>query len=753
MTRLLPILLCACTSPAPPAPPPAPPAAAKAPKAPKKTVSTLDRVNEFFAARDAMDKTLWAPEELAQEHELSVIALWDQLRKAAEPEAILAAFPVGALSLGALGEAQSLLPRVTRRAQAVPHRSLDQAGWRAFVEARKAEGWRLVQSEWHHVRFEPEPPRSTFNIELHLEQRDTARAIVRGPLKIEWHPKPVEGARQPSRIDATALEVLTRTGPVAFEELGVFPMGSDEPKPVLVQDLDDDGRPEVLLPATNAVYRSTAEGAFEGGPLFRSALPGRISAAALADLTGDGRLDLLVAARDHDKVTRLGLYVGAAEGFGAPVEIHPKPIDWVRAFAIGDIDRDGDLDVYVSQYRGTYNRGVMPVPFHDAENSYPDLLLRNDGELRFTDIVAEAGISKPGRHSQATSFVDLDDDGDLDLVNVADFAGIDLYLNEGGRFRLANERMQDRNLFGMSLAVADFDGDARPDLFATGMSSSTVRRLNGMGLSRKDVPDYARLRTQMTYGNRLLLNRGERLVASPFADQVAASGWTWGSTALDWNNDGRPDLFVANGFISGETAQDYCTDYWRHDVYYRNELEPEVSKLAMGALVERFKSVSWNGFEHDRLYTGTPQGFVEGGFLFGLGHEQDARNVVRADLDGDGRVDLLFSDVPRAGRLQLRVLRNRHESKAHWIGAKLRGVPGRSPIGAKVSVHAGGRTRAGWIVTGDTYVGQQPRSVHLGLGSTAKVDWLEVRWPDGKKTRLETPGVDRYHRIQADSAR
>src|SRR5437867_6237436 len=145
----------------------------------------------------------------------------------------------------------------------------------------------------------------------------------------------------------------------------------------------------------------------------------------------------------------------------------------------GDIDHDGDLDVFLGQYKVPYQGGQMPTPYYDANDGFPSFLLVNDGRGNFEERTAAAGLAaKRFRRTYSCSFADLDDDGDLDLLVVSDFAGTDVYYNDGqGHFTDVTKTVLDEaHTFGMAHAFGDFDHDGHADIFVIGMNSFSANR-------------------------------------------------------------------------------------------------------------------------------------------------------------------------------------------------------------------------------------------------------------------------------------
>jgi hypothetical protein len=418
----------------------------------------------------------------------------------------------------------------------------------------------------------------------------------------------------------------------------------------------------------------------------------------------------------------------------------------------GDMDSDGDLDVWLGQYQAPYRSGQMPTPYYDANDGHPAFLLRNDGSGKFEDVTESAGLqAKRFRRTYSASFVDLDDDRDLDLVVISDFSGVDVYQNNGnGQFTDVTRTMVDeRHAFGMSLTFGDYNSDSRLDFLMIGMSSTTARRLHRLGLGRDDFPKHQSMRPAMGYGNRMYLAENDTFRQATFNDQVARTGWSWGTTSRDFDNDGDRDVYVANGHISGSTAKDYCTRFWCHDIYsVDSKPDPALDAFFQMTFPVSPTSMSWNGFEHNvLLWNRDGQGFANIGFLAGVAFEFDSRNVIGDDLDGDGRVDLVVvSFHGNSGQAAVHVIQNKIETDSNWIGLRLGHLPG-SGIGATVRLMTPDRVFRDVVVAGDSLLSQHAPTVHFGLGTATQIDAIEVTWPGGKTIRISKPAINRYHEI------
>lgn len=748
----------------PPAPPPV--LTTPSPVLPTSEQQPFKEALAIEAERNQLDQTVWAQELLAQKHEDVFVKLWDSLRASAEPLDVLAQFAFDELILGQPTAPISREHDITQVRLTDPGRRLTPGDWRHLVTQFKNEGYRLDQSEWRHPHFEARPDgtvRSVIAMALHLSRRTPQqRVIVEGNLNIHWreNPDPAE-LPFPAQIEATALDVRTQQGQPAFEQAlakeiktELNPVFID---PLIVHDLTGDGLSEIILVGQNVLFRNLGNGRFQAGKLWQEHAAS-VNTAILADFNGDAALDLLGVDRD-------GLLMWSGDPLGrfttAPKRVRFTPADLANPYVMtaGDVDADGDLDVWLAQYKLPYVAGQMPTPYYDANDGFPSFLLLNDGTGNFRDATAESNLAKKRfRRTYSASFVDLDEDLDLDLLVVSDFAGVDLHYNDGsGRFIDPTESaLPERHAFGMSHTFGDYNLDGRLDFLAIGMNSFTADRLDGMGLALPNFAEHRLMRPRMAYGNHLYFGAAEGWQKLPMSAQIARSGWSWGATSFDFDNDGDQDVSIVNGHKSRASAKDYETQFWRHDIVAATSRPSSALDIYFRSVGTRLygSGYSYGGYEKNRLFLNErAENFLEIGFLAGLALEKDCRNLASDDLDHDGKPDLILTtmEVWPEDRQGIQVFRNRFEQAGNWIGVTLsQGAKGFSPVGAKISVAAGGSTQARRLVTGDSHRTQHASAAHFGLGSLRQVDRIEVRWPNGRVQILSQPAINQYHKIQPE---
>lgn len=766
------LLALSLTRRAPPRPAagPSPASSPPATSAPPTRGAALDAselvlFSSLEAAEREADSTVWAPERRAQARATLVEELWNRLRTSPDALRTLAEAPFISLAHAPPGPPEVLAHGILlhrRVEQRVPPAGAD---WRTTLSNLRDSGWQLDHSEWRHVRFMPatatHPDSSWFNVRLDLSRggsKSPARAQIQARVRFTWSGEPGTPDASAS-LGVEAWEAVTREGPPPFRpiltrELEPFPR-TTWIDPILVRDLDQDGIPEVLLAARNLMLRRAPDGTWSEHPLTPHH-PGLIFTALLADFSGDGVPDLLCAVRSG-----LVLLRGSPDGgFPSPsfqAWTAPNRLEYAQALTCGDIDGDGDLDVFLGQYRTPYVGGQMPQPYFDANDGPPSYLLRNDGTGHFTDVTAGSGLeAHRHRRTYGASLVDLDADGDLDVLVTSDFAGMEAHVNDGkGWFAPPSPKDWFRGArgFGMSHTLQDFNGDGQLDVLFVAMPQPTAERLNLLRLERPGFEDWRDRRPQMTVGNRLYLGTPGGFTPAPSTPPLAQTGWAWSAAAFDLDHDRLPDLHVVNGHETRETVRDYETEFWTHDIYLPPSTPPRVAEALFAARFANTRGRGWSygGNDLNRLLLNLSGKFLEVGHLFGVALPEDSRNVVAEDFDGDGDEDLLvttFEVWPRV-RQTVRLFENRLETRGHWVGFRLpegTGIP--SPIGVVVRVRDAQGSQVRTVTTGDGYRSQSDARVRFGLGTVTWVDEVEVRYPGrAPYAFVPPPAVDTIHRI------
>ena len=653
---------------------------------------------------------------------------------------------------------------------------LDAAGWNSLVQNFKAQGFQITHSDWHQERFATNRAGDAVtDTRFTIQGRRNGgldRLEVKATARITWKKSGHDFI--PARVEVLDGKIRRRAGQAAFVERLRLNLGSPDAAQrfsatsddgcFCVYDLNGDQLPEIIIANHNQILWNRGHWQFEPGKLFAGDGPGPASRVGiLADLNGDGIPDWVCNNGDQLEY-HAGLKNPTLDGaFAAEAVVIPLtncPLKTITAITAGDVNHDGHLDLFVTQYRPPYES--MPKKFWDANDGFGNTLLINDGTGHFTDQTEAAGLgAKRFRRSYAASFVDVNNDGNLDLVVVSDFYGTDVYLGDGrGHFTDATDKLLDApHTFGMSLTVADFDRDGRLDLFVPGMSSTTSRRLERMGAFPEGYEEANRMRKVMGYGNRMYLAKPDGGFAEPgFKDAVARTGWSWGSTAFDFDNDGYEDIFVGNGHITGKTTSDYCTSFWSHDIYVLpGEAQPVVESY-LNSNPKR-EDMSWDGYQVKSLLVNQGgKGFQDFSYLLDVGFDYDSRQVVSADLDLDGRVDLIIARQPEYGPTgtskdsrptSIMIYQNvlAEAAQRDWIGVSLAGTPTVSPLGAVVELDTTMGVRRATVIAGDSFSCQHPAQKHFGIEPGNKVKSITVKWPDGSRTVKLEPALRQYYLI------
>lgn len=730
------------------------------------------RRSQVEAREQQADRTVWAKEILAENCGRTLEALWDDVNASSNKLERLAAFPFKEIILPDWDSVRHLPHGIEAREGRGPGPTCSAAQWRERLEQFIRAGWQLDNLEFRQNRFDTnargQPRQSHFYFAARLTQPAASqRAIVQGDLVVDWAPN--ASSKEPPGIgllDASHLEAKSRVGAPFFNRILSETISPRDKTgiidPLIVYDLDGDGLPEIILAARNLVYhRQGSAGPYVAGNLCRFPID-FLSIALVADFDGDGLADLLCA-----NGRGLFLFKGSSQGtFDEPARLvwaAAPPLKNAMVMTCGDIEQNGRLDVFLGQYRVPTLGQILRPHYYDANDGFPCFLLRNDGHGNFADITGSAGLAaKRWRRIYSAAFVDLDGDGRLDLSVVSDFAGLDLYRNLGqGRFADVTSRwVAEPHAFGMAQAFADFNADGCLDLLLIGMPSPTVDRLEHLGLYRGYSAEDNVRRPAMVYGNRLLIAQTNGGFAQTgLSDSIARSGWSWGCSAFDFDNDGFPDVYIANGLESRQSVKEYEPEFWLHNLFFDESVDDvSATHYLIGKVNEtRGRGWSYGGYEKNRLFLNrNGESFFDIGHLAGVALEQDCRNAVSADLDGDGKMDLVVTsfEVWPQVKQTLQAFENRCPDGGHWIGFRFRErAGGRSAIGVKIRLRYAGRVAVRQVVTGDSHRSEHPPTSHFGLGAVSQVDSAEVIWSDGQTMLLPHPAADQYHEVDLSGQR
>ncbi len=725
--------------------------------------------NQIAERRQALDESVWEQEKLAQEYETAFIDLWDSMRLEREDQAnAFRDFEFETIALPTF-EQNRTYPEGIDSHQPVPGSDsiLSRSDFHRWLDSYQQRGFRIEQSEWHHAVFEApinDDGHSTFTFALHVAglEPETAKYILKGKIQVDWQKRTGTEIPRVRNLEFSDLNLLSRSSAPGFEhQLWLESTPNTTPYGiVLVEDLNKDGLPDIAFPRRNALFINKGNFEFEKQILAKFMIRGLPTAAFFADLNLDGKTEYVLSTHEAPFLFAYTFNSQTNAFDGKPIGIWKSDTPLKTGLlAVGDISGDGYPEIYLGQSAPIYENGKVPTPYFDANDGRPAFLLKNRRNLSFVDITEDSSIAqKRGRRAFTASFQDLNGDQQMDLLVTSDFSGIDIHENEGGMLvDKTSTYLQERSLFGMSHAFADFDRNGTSDLLAVGMSSTTARRLEQMGLGREEFPEHQEMRMRIAKGNRLYFSEEDgRLFEKPISEQIARSGWSWGNSTFDFNNDSYPDIFIANGYLSRSTARDYCSNFWTHDIYEEPVFSDEqfdsfYSQFGAKALVGGDK-MGWNPFEKDHLYLNLEgEEFLNVAYLFGISHGGDGRAVIDVDLDRDGKQDILLVEQDSLNSVErVHLYKNQHKSENNWIGVDLVQQERQAILGTRVRIECETFSTERVYTHGDSYSSQRPATLNFGLGKTVSVKQIQITWPDGSKTTIDSPSPRRYHRITKD---
>ena len=538
-------------------------------------------------------------------------------------------------------------------------------------------------------------------------------------------------------LGATAAHISGASGPIQFEDVTSHAglsgyrnlFGSPEKRYIIEStgngaawiDYDNDGCLDLFVVngstlerqaqgergPGNRLYHNNCDGTFADATAG-SGLEGGYwgSGVATGDYDNDGFVDLFVTSilegnhLYHNNGDGTFADVTAKAGVGGGKRVSVSAVFF-------DYDRDGRLDLFVTNYvkfDRPYLDHVSPYclwkgvrvfcgPTGVAGDS--NILYHNNGDGTFADVTKAAGLENPELKSLGVVAADLDDDGWPDIYVAADSTMNALYHNNrNGTF--ADVSLQSgagfsqdgRTQSGMGVDAGDYDGDGRLDLFVTNFQD-----------------DY----------NTLYHNEGgATFTDASFSAKIGRVSFNrlgWGTGFQDFDNDGRVDIFVANGHVYPQVDSAHLPQetYAQQNQLLRNQGGGSFSDV-----------------------TGT---------IGGMAGMKSSRGVAFGDFDGDGRMDAVVVNMDDT----LTLLRNTSRNARHWLTVRTIGRrSNRDGIGARLQLRAGGHVQVREVKTGGSFASANDPRVHFGLGTTPSIERLEITWPSGTKQTFANVPIDHF---------
>jgi hypothetical protein len=538
----------------------------------------------------------------------------------------------------------------------------------------------------------------------------------------------------------TAVGLAGSTGPIQLEDRQrasgidfVLDNGTTPDKPIIdgvlgglaVLDFDNDGRLDVFftngarIPGLvkddprfwNRLYRNQGDGTFRD-VTERAGVRGEgySMGAAAADFDNDGWTDLYVTGVNRNLLYRNrgdGTFADVTDAAGVAGTLAGGKKLWSVGAAWLDYDNDGDLDLFVANYLDwspENNRvcgaegkrlGCSPTYYQGL----PNLLYRNEGGGRFTDVSRQTGLGTHVGRGMSVAVADADGDGFLDVFVANDQMRHFLFRNAGGRTFVeigveAGVAFTEDGvpISGMGADFRDLDQDGRPDIFVT-------------ALSGEPFPLY--LNTAEGFFTEATHRAGLGFAT------IMMSGW--GTGAYDLDNDGRKELFSANSHVNENV------DFYGHHRYR------QPNAVFQGVGDGRFRDVS-----------------AQAGAA--LQRARAHRGCAFGDLDNDGRVDLIVSVIGEPPE----VLYNVTPDSGHWIELQLEGVKSnRDGIGATVKLTGqSGLVQYNHATTAVGYASASDKRVHFGLGPDRVAREIRIRWPSGIEQVLSDVSADQALKVK-----
>ena len=536
---------------------------------------------------------------------------------------------------------------------------------------------------------------------------------------------------------------------------------------VALGDLNNDGLLDVFFAGNqvdNQLYinqgdlefsnESAAAGILKSDPLIWT------SGVNLVDINQDGLLDIyLCNTLRTDEVLRKNLlYINQGhDNNGIPVfkeQASDYGLDdttYSSHAQFFDFDKDGDLDVFIGVNR---IENIDPNVFQNLQSETAilsvDKLYENKGigaagHPIFEDISKKANIKLHG-FSHSTLVYDINHDGWLDLYVSNDYLSNDIaYLNQGDKTfkNEARAMFKHFSLSSMGSDLGDVNNDGKLDLFISEMQPYYNKRKKLFQKGTSYTKEILTRRYDYEYQyprNVLQLNQGiDPNSKLPIFSEIgmstgiAETDWSWASLFADFDNDGKSDLFIANGFPKDVIDKDFGD--------FRVTANRLVSREKLLAAIPQIKVSNFIFKNKGDLK------FEDSSASWGIDFASYTNGAVYGDLDNDGDLDLILNNINDPATLLENTLSN-DNGLHNYIRFNLKGdTSNQSPYGSELRVFSKGETQTQILQSGRGYLSQPEQILHFGLGDQKEVDSIEVRWFDGTTQKWKSLQANTTHEL------
>jgi hypothetical protein len=472
----------------------------------------------------------------------------------------------------------------------------------------------------------------------------------------------------------------------------------------------------------------------QASPLLAGRKDGWKTGTTMADVNGDGRLDIYVcySGKKADDVRRNQLFIN--EGGNKFTEQASQyglcDPGYSTQAAFFDYDNDGDLDMFLLNHNV---KKIDNMEFAQHKGEVDALagnkLFKNEGG-HFVDVSKVAGIvQSPLTFGLGIAVADINKDGWQDIYVTNDYNEPDyLYLNnKNGTFtNRSQEMLRHHSQFSMGVDIADFNNDTRPDIFTLDMLPADNHRQKSLQLQE----NYEVFELQQQQGlypqymrNMLHLNNGD----GTFSEigqlaGVSKTDWSWCPLIADFDNDGYKDIYISNGYLRDYTNKDFLRYWGDYKIKKAMAREP----FLLMDLVTAMPATAVPDYifrnEHNLTFSNKQQ-------EWGLNQANMSNGAVYADLDNDGDLDLVVSTINQPAS----IYRNHSTDAYHtaYLAMKLKG-PGQNTqaVGAKVYVYTPGQAQYQEVNPNRGYLSCVPATLNFGLGTNQRADSVRIIWPN-----------------------